>query len=185
MFRSSQQCLSFRFLHHNTITFLVHATCPAHCEAQHHSVFSSSLVKKQVKQSQYRPGQALRVRGVWGFQISRQLAHEGDKVSPTHRPPLPPRAYSCCSFLLETESTPGPQCGQKYYVSEKFQWHPLGIEPAPFRFVAQCLNQMRHQVPPPFPRFFLQKYQNVMTHEPYLFFALQLNACCHVKVMRI
>jgi len=29
-------------------------------------------------------------------------------VSPTHRPPLPPRKYSWYSFLLEAESTPGP-----------------------------------------------------------------------------
>jgi len=41
-----------------------------------------------------------------GFQISRQSALEGGKVvSPTHRPPLPPRKYSWYSFLLEAEST--------------------------------------------------------------------------------
>ena len=37
--------------------------------------------------------------------ISRQSAHEGGKVNPTHRPPLPPRRYSWYSFLLEAEST--------------------------------------------------------------------------------
>jgi hypothetical protein len=36
-------------------------------------------------------------------------AQDGGKVvSPTHRPPLPPRKYTWYSFLLEAESTPGP-----------------------------------------------------------------------------
>jgi hypothetical protein len=32
----------------------------------------------------------------------------------------PPKKYSWYSFLLEAESTPGPLCGQKDYVTEKF-----------------------------------------------------------------
>ena len=90
------------------------------------------MVKVKVKQSHYRPGQALRVPGGWGSQISRQSAHEGGNVvSRMHRPPLPPGKYSWHSFLLQDESTPVPQCDQKGYVNEKFQWHHRESNPRP------------------------------------------------------
>jgi hypothetical protein len=73
------------------------------------SHFKNSTALYLIKQSHYRPGQALRVPGGSGSQISRQSARVGGKVVSTkHRPPLPHRKYSWYSLLLESEWTPGP-----------------------------------------------------------------------------
>jgi len=60
-------------------------------------------------------------------------------VSLTFRPPLPPGNVPG-SHLLDAESTPGPQCGRKDYVTRS------GIEPATFWFVVHCLNQQHGRV---------------------------------------
>jgi len=53
------------------------------------------------KQFLYRPGQALRDPRICGSNISRQSAHECDKVViPTNRPPLPPQDHSAHLHLL-------------------------------------------------------------------------------------
>jgi len=41
------------------------------------------------------------------------------------------RKYSWYSFLFEAKSTPGPWCGRKDYVNEKFQWHHRESNPQP------------------------------------------------------
>ena len=97
-------------------------------------VCGSDVNKVKVK------GKAIPITGLdrpWGglgCQILRQSAY-GKLVSSTHRPPLPsPPAsgkYSWYSFLLEAESTPGPQCGRKDYVNENFRWHHRGSSPRP------------------------------------------------------
>ena len=119
-------------------------------------------VRLKVKQSLYSPGQARKVPGGWDSQISRQSAHEGSIiVSPTHRPPLLTRKYSWYSLLLEVESIPGPQCGWKDCVIEKFQWHhresnlppsSCEITQQKFKFLRPSLPTFRENIQVPLSR---------------------------------
>jgi hypothetical protein len=96
---------------------------------------------KKVKPSHYRPQQAHRVPGGQGSQISKQSAHESGRLSALRTGRLyPPGNILGTNILLEAESTPGPECDQW-----KNPPTSSGIEPATCRFVAQCLNQLRHR----------------------------------------
>ena len=107
--------------------------------------WATDISTVKVQQSHYKLGQALRVPGGWGSQISRPSVHEGGEVvSPTHRPPLSPRKNSWYSFLLEAKSTPGALVRPEGLNQWKIPMTPSEIEPATFRLVAQCLNQLRH-----------------------------------------
>jgi len=85
----------------------------------HKSAYSSTLdccLKNCTTPAAHRKvKQSLRVPEGQGSQISRQLAHEGGKAYVPAA--FTPRKYSSYSFLLETESTPGPWCGRKDYAN--------------------------------------------------------------------
>jgi hypothetical protein len=66
----------------------------------------------------------------WGFQKNETSRFHGNgymkvvRLSALRTGRLyPRRKYSWSSFLLEAESTPGPQCGRKDHVFQKLQWH--------------------------------------------------------------
>jgi hypothetical protein len=83
----------------------------------------------------------------WGSQISRQSALEGGKVfSPTHRPSLPREALLVLISVrgwVNSRARVRPEglCQWKIPVA------PSGMEPATFRLVVQCLNQLNYHVP--------------------------------------
>jgi hypothetical protein len=99
-------------------------------------LYFNNIRCRHIKQSHYRPWQALMIPGGWGSQISRQPAHESGKVvRPTHRPTLPQELFLVLTFVrgwVDPRIIVRPEglCQWKIPVT------PSGIEPATFLLVA-------------------------------------------------
>ena len=108
----------------------------------------------------YTTGQSLICPGGWNFQNLQSVGARGLQSCQPHAPAaFTPQEKSlvliCVTGWVNPRATMRPE-GLK---QRKIPITPSGIEPATFRLVAQCFNQLRHLLPlPPHRRYSFVQY---------------------------
>jgi hypothetical protein len=113
---------------------------------------SPPVTRDKCKAIHYRPWQAMRVPGCWGFQILRQSALEGGKVvNPTHRPPLPPGNIPGTNFCYRL-SRPQGHSATGRIMSMKKSSDTIGNRTSDLRVCSAVPQPLRHQQRAPVTR---------------------------------